>query len=74
LSMARSQVPHSAGSQFFIVLKDSNFLDRQYTLFGRVVSGMESVVDKIASLKTDARDAPIETGQAKIIKVTVRDE
>jgi len=72
--MARSQEPHSAGSQFFIVLKDSNFLDGQYTLFGRVVSGMESVVDKIASLKTDARDASIETGQAKIIKVTVRDE
>lgn len=74
LSMARSQDPHSAGSQFFIVLKDSNFLDGQYTVFGRVVSGMENVVDKIASLKTDARDAPIETGQAKIIKVTVRDD
>lgn len=72
--MARSQDPHSAGSQFFIVLKDSNFLDGQYTVFGRVVSGMENVVDEIASLKTDTRDAPIETGQAKIIKVTVRDD
>ena len=74
LSMARSQDPHSAGSQFFIVLKDSNFLDGQYTVFGRVVSGMENVVDEIASLKTDTRDAPIETGQAKIIKVIVRDD
>ena len=74
LSMARSQDPNSAGSQFFIVLKDSNFLDGQYTVFGRVISGMENVVDKIASLKTDSTDAPIETEQAKIIKVTVRDE
>jgi cyclophilin family peptidyl-prolyl cis-trans isomerase len=73
VSMARSQDPHSAGSQFFIVLKDSNFLDGQYTVFGRVVSGMENVVDKIAFLKRDSRDAPIETEQAKIIKVTVGD-
>ena len=73
VSMARSQDPHSAGSQFFIVLKDSNFLDGQYTVFGRVISGMQNVVDKIAILKTDSRDAPIETDQAKIIKVTVGD-
>jgi len=73
VSMARSQDPHSAGSQFFIVLKDSNFLDGQYTVFGRVVAGMENVVDKIAFLKTDSRDAPIETEQAKIIKVTLGD-
>jgi len=71
--MARSQDPHSAGSQFFIVLKDSNFLDGQYTVFGRVISEMENVVDKIAFLKTDSRDTPIETEQAKIIKVTVGD-
>src|SRR5918912_2055976 len=74
LSMARSQDPNSAGSQFFIVLKDSNFLDGQYTIFGGVMSGMEDVVDRIASLKTDSADAPIEAEQAKIIKVTVRDE
>jgi cyclophilin family peptidyl-prolyl cis-trans isomerase len=55
-------------------LKDSNFLDGQYTVFGRVISGMENVVDKIASLKTDSRDAPIQAEQAKIIKVTIRDE
>jgi len=48
LSMARSQDPHSARSRFFIVLKDSNFLDGQYTVLRRVVSGMENIVDKIA--------------------------
>ena len=62
LSMARSQDPHSAGSQFFIVLKDSNFLDGQYTVFGRVTSGMD-VADKIASLKTNSDDSPIEAEQ-----------
>jgi len=46
LSMARAQDPNSADSQFFIVLKDSPFLDGQYTVFGRVISGME-FVDKI---------------------------
>lgn len=72
LSMARSQDPDSAGSQFFIVLKDSNFLDGQYTVFGRVILGMD-VVDKIASLKTDSRDAPVDTEKAKMTKVTVTD-
>ena len=46
LSMARSQDPNSANSQFFICLKESSFLDRQYTVFGKVVEGME-FVDKI---------------------------
>ena len=41
LSMARSQDPDSAGSQFFVVVKDSSFLDNQYTAFGRVTKGME---------------------------------
>lgn len=72
LSMARSQDPDSAGSQFFIVLKDSNFLDGQYTIFGKVKSGMDAV-DKIASLETDHADAPINPDQAEIIKVTVID-
>ena len=72
LSMARSQDPDSAGSQFFIVLKDSNFLDGQYTVFGKVKSGMDAV-DKIATLKTDDADAPINPEQAEIIKVTVTD-
>ena len=72
LSMARSQDPDSAGSQFFIVLKDSNFLDGQYTIFGKVKSGMDAV-DKIATLKTDDADAPINPEHAEIIKVTVTD-
>ena len=72
LSMARSQDPDSAGSQFFIVLKDSNFLDGQYTIFGKVKSGMDAV-DKIATLKTDDADAPINPEQAEIIKVTITD-
>ena len=59
LSMARSQNPDSAGSQFFIVVKDSNFLDRQYTVFGQVIAGME-VADKIVAQQTDQRDNPLE--------------
>lgn len=72
LSMARSQDPNSAGSQFFIVLKDAKFLDGQYTVFGRVTSGMDAV-DKIAALKTDSMDAPADPEQARMIKVTVSD-
>jgi cyclophilin family peptidyl-prolyl cis-trans isomerase len=68
--MARSQDPNSAGSQFFIVLKDSNFLDGQYTVFGRVTAGMDAV-DKIAALKRDSADAPMDADQAKMEKVTV---
>jgi peptidyl-prolyl cis-trans isomerase B (cyclophilin B) len=57
VSMARSQSPDSAGSQFFIVVKDSGFLDRQYTAFGRVVRGME-VADQIVNAPRDPRDNP----------------
>ena len=46
LSMARSQDPNSANSQFFICFKEASFLDRQYTVFGKVIEGME-LVDKI---------------------------
>ncbi len=46
LSMARSQDPNSANSQFFICFKESSFLDRQYTVFGKVIEGMD-LVDKI---------------------------
>ncbi len=59
LSMARSRDPDSAGSQFFIVVKKSSFLDHQYTVFGEVVSGMD-VADKIVSQEKDGRDNPIE--------------
>jgi peptidyl-prolyl cis-trans isomerase B (cyclophilin B) len=59
LSMARANDPDSAGSQFFICVADSNFLDWQYTAFGEVVSGME-VADRIVSVKRDGRDNPLE--------------
>ena len=52
LSMARSQDPNSANSQFFICLKASAFLDRQYTVFGKVIEGME-LVDKIKKGDSD---------------------
>jgi peptidyl-prolyl cis-trans isomerase B (cyclophilin B) len=55
VSMARTNDPNSAGSQFFIVVKDSNFLDGQYTAFGEVVKGME-VADKIVSLPRNPRN------------------
>lgn len=58
LSMARSSDPNSAGSQFFIVVKDSNFLDRQYTVFGEVARGMD-VADQIVSVERDPRDNPL---------------
>lgn len=59
LSMARSQDPNSAGSQFFIVVQDSNFLDGQYTVFGEVTKGME-IADQIVIQKRDGRDNPHE--------------
>jgi len=52
LSMARSQDPNSANSQFFICFKESSFLDRQYTVFGKVIEGME-LVDKIKKGDSD---------------------
>jgi peptidyl-prolyl cis-trans isomerase B (cyclophilin B) len=57
VSMARSQDPNSAGSQFFIVVKDSPYLDRNYTAFGQVVRGIE-VADKIVSAPRDRNDNP----------------
>jgi peptidyl-prolyl cis-trans isomerase B (cyclophilin B) len=57
LSMARSTHPDSAGSQFFICVAESSFLDGQYTVFGEVVKGIE-VVDKIVSLPRDGNDNP----------------
>jgi peptidyl-prolyl cis-trans isomerase B (cyclophilin B) len=65
LSMARASDPDSAGSQFFICVADSGFLDRQYTAFGRVVRGME-VADKIVSRPRDGRDNPNERVEMKV--------
>lgn len=58
ISMARTNVPDSAGSQFFICDADDLFLDGQYAAFGHVVSGMD-VVDKIAKTRTDRSDRPL---------------
>ena len=68
LSMARTNDPNSAGSQFFIVVKDSNFLDGQYTVFGEVVKGME-VADKIVSLPKNSHDLPTERAEMTIAVV-----
>jgi len=57
VSMARSNDPNSAGSQFFICVADATFLDRQYSAFGRVAKGIE-VVDKIVSAARDGKDNP----------------
>lgn len=59
LSMARSNDPNSAGSQFFICVADSFFLDWKYTVFGEVVSGLD-VADRIVNVKRDGRDNPLE--------------
>jgi peptidyl-prolyl cis-trans isomerase B (cyclophilin B) len=65
LSMARSQSPDSAGCQFFICVADANFLDRQYTAFGRVVRGMEAA-DQVVNAARDGRDNPKERIDMKI--------
>ncbi len=57
ISMARSSMPNSASSQFFIMHADAPYLDGQYAAFGRVVEGIEAV-DKIAEVSTDMRDKP----------------
>ena len=68
VSMARSQDPNSAGSQFFIVTTDSTFLDRQYTVFGEVIEGMY-VADKIVNLQRDRNDCPLEETKMLHVKV-----
>ena len=68
LSMARAQSPDSAGSQFFIMHDDGDFLDGEYAAFGRVTEGMD-VVDAIADVKTDRNDRP--KTEQKMKSVTV---
>jgi len=68
VSMARANDPDSAGSQFFIVTSDSTFLDRQYTVFGEVVDGIE-VADKIVNLPRDGNDCPEQ--EVKMLEVTI---
>ena len=66
--MARSMMPNSAGSQFFIMHKNSPHLDGQYAAFGKVTEGMD-IVNKIAEVKTDYSDRPVQ--EQKMKKVTV---
>ena len=68
ISMARAMDPNSAGSQFFIMHKDGEFLDGQYAAFGHVTKGIE-VVDAIASVRTSPNDRPLETIVIKDIRI-----
>ena len=70
VSMARANDPDSAGSQFFICVADSHFLDRQYTVFGEVIEGMD-VADKIVGMKRDSRDNPLDRAE---MTVTISEE
>lgn len=68
LSMARSMMPDSAGSQFFIMHRDAPHLDGSYAAFGKVIEGMD-IVDKIASVPTDYNDRPMEDQRLKKVSV-----
>lgn len=68
LSMARSMMPDSAGSQFFIMHKNSPHLDGSYAAFGQITEGMD-IVNKIAEVNTDRSDRPVD--EQKMKKVTV---
>ena len=71
ISMARAAHPDSAGSQFFIMHKDGNFLDGQYAAFGKVIEGMD-VVDAIAAVPTSPADRPLTP--VRIKSITLVDE
>ena len=72
VSMARSGDPNSAGSQFFIVHNDSNFLDGKYTVFGRIITEESfETLDKIAAVQTGTNDRPTNPEQVRIIKTTI---
>jgi len=76
VSMARSNHPDTAGSQFFIVLEDSPHLDGQYTAFGRLIPGIPSsfhALDLIEALGTDANDAPLNLLESTILTATILD-
>ena len=68
LSMARSMMPDSAGSQFFIMHKNSPHLDGSYAAFGKIIEGMD-VVNKIAGTATDYNDRPLEDQRMKTVTV-----
>ena len=70
LSMARSMMPNSAGSQFFIMHQNAPHLDGQYAAFGKVIEGIE-VVDQIAATPTDRSDRP--KTEQRMLRVTVEE-
>ena len=69
--MARAQSPNFAGSQFFIMHEDGEFLDGQYAAFGKVLEGMD-VVDKIAAVKTDGSDRPLSEQKIASIRASTQ--
>ena len=72
LSMARSQDPDSAGSQFFIVHGNASFLDKQYTAFGKLIKG-DDVLEKIATTQTTAPDRPVKRMNVESVKIVPAD-
>ena len=71
VSMARGDHKDSAGSQFFIVHKDSHHLDGEYTVFGRLVPGLPNALNHIASLETDGNNVPLDLLEARIITAKI---
>ncbi|KPN94460.1 peptidylprolyl isomerase [Lysinibacillus sp. ZYM-1] len=71
ISMARSQDPNSAGSQFFIMVKEATHLDGEYAAFGKVIEGMETV-DAIVAAERDGADKPLEDQQMKKVEVDTK--
>ena len=67
--MARSMMPNSAGSQFFIMVADAPHLDGQYAAFGKITDGMDTA-DQIVGVRRDWSDCPLEKQIIKTIKVT----
>jgi peptidyl-prolyl cis-trans isomerase B (cyclophilin B) len=72
LSMARSQDPNSAGSQFFIVHGNAKFLDKQYTAFGKLIKG-DDVLEKIATTQTTTPDRPVKRMNVESVKIVPAD-
>lgn len=68
ISMARTQAPNSAGSQFFIMHANASYLDGQYAAFGKVIEGMD-VVDEIANVRVDWNDKPLNPQQIETMTV-----
>ena len=71
LSMARTEQPDSAGSQFFIMVEEAKHLDGDYAAFGKVIEGMD-IVDKIAAAERDGSDKPLEDQKMKKVEVDTK--